>query len=273
MAISESIQLLGGNLYKNSNIPSVLTISAIPTSLELEYVTAENFHKTMIEKILPYAVKEKINFYDLLEVDYHWLLRCLRILNYGPYYTTNVLYCDNCGGMRGDYRVNLNNINCIPIPDTFTGEALISRDEFLDYSGDVKVRLLTVKDFLNASEDKAFMVDNDAVNRKLARLCYSITELSGQRNLTPLECKIIIEDKFSPADYIILQQLAKTATDFGIRAGGSTTCPKCGSTEATFMALIDDRYFRPTMDDLRAWKNDRLERSKKDTTRNKTKDV
>ena len=34
-------------------------------------------------------------------------------------------------------------------------------------------------------------------------------------------------------------------------------CPKCKSKNASFIALVDDRFFRPTMGDLRAWKADR----------------
>ena len=90
--ISEKIELLGKGLYKD--IPDVLTLHNIPTASELDYVGNEDFDKTMLENILPSAVEEKINFYDLLELDYQWICRCLRILNYGPYYTTNTIFCN-----------------------------------------------------------------------------------------------------------------------------------------------------------------------------------
>ena len=74
MAVSEQIELLGKGLYQDKGIPNILTLEAIPTISELEYVSSEDFDKTMIEKILPSAIKEKVNFYDLLEIDYQWLL-------------------------------------------------------------------------------------------------------------------------------------------------------------------------------------------------------
>ena len=68
MSISEKIQLLGKGLYQN--IPDELTISNIPTASELDYVGSEDFDTTMLDKILPQAVEENINFRDLLEIDY-----------------------------------------------------------------------------------------------------------------------------------------------------------------------------------------------------------
>lgn len=59
MAISESIELLGKGLYKGTGIPDVLTLQALPTISELEYISSEDFDDTMIDKILPQAVKEK----------------------------------------------------------------------------------------------------------------------------------------------------------------------------------------------------------------------
>ena len=82
MAISEKVELLGGDYYKDSGIPKVLTLTSIPTASELEYVSAEDFDETMISTILPKAVEEDVDFNKLLEVDYQWVLRCLRIINY-----------------------------------------------------------------------------------------------------------------------------------------------------------------------------------------------
>ena len=62
MAISESIELLGKGLYKGTGIPDVLTLQALPTISELEYISSEDFDDTMIDKILPQVVKEKIDY-------------------------------------------------------------------------------------------------------------------------------------------------------------------------------------------------------------------
>ena len=113
MAISEKIELLGKGLY--DSIPDELTLTNIPTASELDYVGSEDFDEVMINKILPKAVEEKIDFRQLLEIDYQWVCRCLRILNYGPYFTTGAILCDKCGQSYGEYRVNLETIDCKPL--------------------------------------------------------------------------------------------------------------------------------------------------------------
>ena len=95
MAITEKLELLGKGLY--TDIPDIITLKSLPTISELEFVGNDDFDETMIEKILPQSVEEDINFNNLLEIDYQWILRCLRIFNYGPYHTTNSVYCPKCG--------------------------------------------------------------------------------------------------------------------------------------------------------------------------------
>ena len=141
MALSEKIELLGKGFYKS--IPNELTLQAIPTSSELDYVSAEDFDEVMLEKVLPQAIKENVNFNELLEVDYYWILRCLRILNYGPYFTTSTIYCPDCGSAStGEYRVNLNTVEVVPFPEGFTNDIVISRDNFISFTDDIHVRLL-----------------------------------------------------------------------------------------------------------------------------------
>ena len=53
----------------------------------------------------------------------------------------------------------------------------------------------------------------------------------------------------------------------------NAVCPKCGNTNATFIAMIDDRYFRPTLGDLRSWKTDKNRERVEKSIRSKTKDV
>lgn len=274
MAISETVELLGKGLYKNKQIPDILTISAIPTVSELEFVSAEDFDKIMIEKILPQAVKEKIDFSQLLEIDYQWVLRCLRILNYGPYHTTNSIFCPNCGPQYGEFRVNLCGIDCKTLPDGFTtNDICISRDEFIDFDKTIHLSLPTVHQVLTAYKDEAFKVSDDTINRELARMCYMVTQIQGEDIVSPIDVRMIIEKQLSSADYMILKEKVHELTDYGIRAGGKTTCPKCKSTEATFVALMDDRYFRPTLRDLQQWKSDRDRGGAANPTRNKTKNV
>ena len=95
MAISEKIELLGKGLYED--IPDVITLHDIPTASELEFVGSEDFDATMLEKVLPQIIEEKFDCRKLLEIDFQWICRCSRILSYGPYYTTNSIFCDECG--------------------------------------------------------------------------------------------------------------------------------------------------------------------------------
>lgn len=259
MAISEKIELLG----KYEEIPRILTLTSMPTATELDYVGAEDFDDVMLDKILPKSVEEgaNINFRNLLEVDYLWICRALRILNYGPYHTTNSIFCDKCGTVsRGEYNVDLRTIPCNPIPDDFTGSIVISRDKFLDFGKSITIKLPTIQEKMNAFKDKMFKDVNGMTNRDLARLCYMMKSLDADQTITPVQAKIIIQDQMSPADYIIFKEEVHSSTNFGLRAGGSCVCPKCKHTDASFIAIQDDRFFRPTLGDLRKWRDDRNSR-------------
>ena len=100
-----------------------------------------------------------------------------------------------------------------------------------------------------------------------------IKSMGTDATLTPIEVRLKLLNDFSAADYAILKDLERQCTDYGLRAGGSCSCPKCGQEGATFIALVDDRYFRPTLGDLRAWKTDRDKRKVEDAAGNKTANV
>lgn len=258
--ISEKVVLLGKGTY--AAIPDELTITSMPTISELDYVGSEDFDSTMLEKILPKSVQEQINFKDLLEIDFQWLCRCLRLLNYGPYYTTNSIFCTKCNAVsHGEYRVNLNTIGCKPLPEGFVNDILIPKSSFIHFNGDVRIKLPTIQQMLNAYKDKAFQTADGKLNRELARICYMVTSIKGKTGLTPVEVKLMINKEFSPADYIVLKNEVSTLTDYGLRAGGLAQCPKCGNLEANFVTLTDDKFFRPTVGDLREWAHDTSSRA------------
>lgn len=275
MAISEKIELLGKEYYtaQKIGIPGELTLQAIPTVSELDFVTSEDFDQVMVDKILPQAVKEQIDFKNLLEIDYSWLLRCLRILNYGPYYTTNSIFCPKCGRQYGEYTVDFQMINCKPLPEGFKNNFLIKRDEFLEFNGDIEIKMLTIGEAMQAYKDTAFQRPNGMINRELARDCYMVKSISGKINLSPIEIRLKLEKEMSSADFIILKDRINELTDYGLRAGGRCTCPNCHNTDATFIALVDDRFFRPTLGDLRAWKKDLGGRKTQNTAGSKAEDV
>ena len=110
---------------------------------------------------------------------------------------------------------------------------------------------------MNADKDKAFQQSNGRQNRELARICYMVSSMGTKKNLTPIEKKMAIQNNLSAADYMVLKQRVTDLTNYGLRAGGSAQCPKCGSTTAAFIALVDDKFFRPTLGDLKAWKRER----------------
>lgn len=256
MAISEKITLLGKGLYKD--IPDVLTLKNIPTASELDYVGGEDFQTTMLDIILPKAVEEKINFRELLNIDFQWICRCLRILNYGPYYTTNAIYCPDCGEIsNGEFQVDLRTVEVKTLPEKFTNSIIISKDEFIDFDGDIVLKLPTVQDIINSEKDSMFKDANGDTNSTLAHLCYMIKSFNGNSKLTAPEIKLEIQKNLSSADFLILKGKANELTNYGLRAGGLSGCPKCGSMNAAFVALVDDRFFRPTLGNLRAWKADR----------------
>lgn len=272
MALSEKIQLLGAGLYKN--IPDELTLKNIPTASELDYVGSEDFDQTMIDTILPQAIEESIDTKELLEIDYQWICRCLRLLNYGPYVTVHSIFCDHCGRVDGEYRVNLNSVQCKALPDSFLNKIVIKADEFIDFDGDVELHLLTMQQALNSYKDKQFIIPSSGKSmRELSRICYMITSMGEDKNLTPVDVNMLIKSKLSSADYIVLKNRVAELTDYGLRAGGECKCPRCGSNDAAFMALIDERFFRPTLDDLREWKRSRNKRRDEDVHGTSAKDV
>ena len=257
MAISEKIELLGKGLY-NGEIPDILTLKSIPTASELDYVGGEDFIVTMLDSIFPAAIEEKCNFRSLLEIDFQWICRALRILNYGPFYTTNAIFCSDCDEVsRGEYQVDLRSVEVKVLPEGFDNNIKISKDEFIDFNGDIVLKLPTIQDMINAGNDKLFTSKTGERNSELARMCYMVKSFNGENNLTPADIKYKLQNNLIDADFKILKQVVSELTDFGLRAGGTTTCPKCGSNGAAFIALVDDRFFRPTLGNLRAWKADR----------------
>lgn len=255
MAISEKVELLGKGLY--NDIADELTLTALPTSSELDFVGAEEYEKTLIDIILPKCIEEKVDFGNLLEIDFQWVCRALRLLNYGPYFTTNTVFCDKCGVSHGEFTVNLMSIGCKKLPENFENDIVISKDEFIDFDEDIHLKLPTIREMLNAQKDKAFKLSDGTQNIELSRICYMIKSIGPKTDLTPIERKMTLENKLSAADYIILKEKVIELTDYGLRAGGLAQCPKCGNMEATFIALMDDKFFRPTLGDLHAWKADR----------------
>ena len=270
--LSEKIELLGKGLYKD--IPETLTLKSIPTASELDYVGSEDFNRTMIEQILPKAIEENINFRDLLEIDFQWICRCLRILNFGPYHTTNAIYCTNCDKIsKGEYQVDLRSIQCNTLPDGFVNDLVVTKDAFIDFDHDIHFKLLTIRQVMDAYEDTAFSRPDGSIDRALARMCYMISSIGNKKNLTPVEIKMMLMNDLSAADYIMLKDAVNELTEYGLHFAGRAQCPNCGTTDAKFFALVDDRFFRPTVGNLRRWKLDRNKGTEEDAAGGSSKTV
>ena len=249
--MSEKITLLGAGLY--TDIPDELTLKSIPTATELTMAGSEDFDQTMLDTVLPQCIEEKINPRSLLEIDYQWVLRGLRILSYGPIYTVNRIYCDACRERpEGEFQVNLNTVNINTLPEGFKNEIVISKDEFIQYDKDITIKMLTVQERINSEKDKMFQI-NGKTNSELARICYMIRDIGGKQ-ADSISSRASIVNNMIDADYRILLSKSYELTNYGLTIGGRCGCPKCHSTNATFMVFVDGRFFRPTLGDLKEWK-------------------
>ena len=270
--ISEKIALLGQDVYEGK-IPNQLTLKSIPTGSELDYVGAEDFDDIMLNKILPQCIEESIDPKQLLEIDYHWILRCLRFINYGPYIHVGAIFCGACETTsRGEYLVNLETVECKPLPAGFQNKLTISKEEFLDFKQDIVISLPTIQDIQNSLKDKQFKDAFGKTNRNFARICYTIKSIGGQR-MDPVSIRMKLQKDLSSADYVILREKIAELTDYGLRSGGKAVCPKCKDQNAAFVALTDERFFRPSVDALRRWREDRDRRQVEDVPRDENSKV
>lgn len=254
--LSEKVELLGKGLY--NTIPDTVSISSIPTASELEYVGAEDFDKVMVETILPKVVdnSEGMNFKELLDIDYDWLCRCLRMKSYGPYFKTNRIFCGACDSIqRGEYTVDLRTVGINLLPEGYINTFTISSDEFIDIKDDITAHLLTIGEVLALSQDNSFKRKDGSTNTFLARTCYMIKTIGGDKNLTPLDVKSYINKNFGAADYEILKDVIREHSNYGLQVTGQVTCPKCGSKEAYYIAMQNDKFFRPSVGDVRQWRS------------------
>lgn len=268
VAPTEQVTLLGNGQYKN--IPDVLNISAIPGISELRYVSAEDVDTCMLDEILPQVVKEKINFRELLSIDYEWLCRCIRLLSYGPYHSTNMLGCSDCNEMvYGDYLVDLRTVPCEALPEKWVNDIVIPSREFLDTQSEIRFQLDTIQTRINAFNDKLFKRQGSKdMNRELAIMSYTITAINGKTNLTPIEVKLELE-KLSAIDYTILVEEYNQRLGFGLGMWGKATCPKCKGPNGRFLALADDKFFRPSVLSVRKWRDDCNRRKAENASTNK----
>ena len=254
--LSESVVLLGQGMY--STVPDEIKINALPTASELEYVGSEDLDSVMVRSILPQVVDggKDMDFSELLEVDYEWVCRCLRMKSYGPFVTTTRIYCPDCNkSHQGRYTVDLRNVGINPIPEGFVNNITVSHEEFIDFKDDIVMQLLTVKDHMAMVQDKLFQRSNGSRNVTLSRLCYMIKQIGNKKNLTPIDVRTVLLKQMSSADYEILKDVVAQHDNYGLQITGQVSCPVCGSKDAYFIALQQDKFFRPSVGDIRELKS------------------
>lgn len=253
--LSEKVVLLGRDLY--NTVPNEIMINAVPTASELEYVGAEDFDSTMLNSIFPKVIEsgESMDFSELLDIDFDWICRCLRMKSYGPYFTTNRIYCGDCGeASRGDYQVDLRSVPITPLPENFENRIVIDSDEFIDCKDRFVLKLPTVKDRIQLQQDSLFYRPDGSKNQTLGNLCYMIKEIGAQTDVTPIDARAYITKRISAADYEILKSVVSQKTNYGMHVMGVCGCPKCGSRNGYFIAMQQDKFFRPSLGDVRSYK-------------------
>lgn len=224
MLISEKLRLLGS--YQD--IPQTLTISAMTTELELMLVSSEDYYQSMIDDIFPNIISEKFNYLNLLEVDFQWICRCLRILSYGPETTITAITCPDCGQVSyGEYKINFNSVGCSEIPNRLRS----GRDVIYIGDNEFWYHLLTMKEVISLS-------DQPDVHKLVSMICGYSHYIDDD-----IETKLYWVNKLSCAEYVILSSKLKEVSNLGLCDRGNVQCPKCFSKNSVFILPKDDKFF------------------------------
>lgn len=242
--------------YSDVGIPQTVTLSSYTSRMEKLRLSSDNLHQAMIKHILPQVIEPKIDVRKLYEPDYFLLLRHLRILTWGPFWTAQSWICTNCeneAGSKGKFynetrQIDLNTVGVLR-PDK--GEELkksvtIKADEFLFLNADVKLHLNRCQDmmFYTAKVDKQ---DED-----FRAIAASIASVSDTDFVDISEaCEWL--GGLSAVDEEIIENKYKEAFNVGLQTRVEFKCPKCGGRAWAYVP-VNDYYFRPSKEDLKEWK-------------------
>ena len=239
------------------HMPETITVSAYTTELEQLRLSSESFHKVMIEQILPKIITPQIPIKELYELDYYLILRRARLATWGPYFTVASTYCPHCqatDGTRGvlhksKTQVRLDTVGVL-LPDAGQDiplECKISHDEFLFTDADVVFSANKCKDLLLIERTK--IADS---KRPLLGLAASLRSVTGEQFIDISEAVDWLA-ALPAADFQLLHEAYQKSFAYGLSSKGEVKCSVCGQN-AMFFAPINDYYFRPTTNDLQAWK-------------------
>lgn len=244
--------------YSDVNIPQVVTLSAYTSRMEKLRLSSDNLHQAMIKHILPQVIEPKIDVRKLYEPDYFLLLRHLRLLTWGPFWTAQSWVCTDCQnemGTKGKFyndepqQINLNTVGVLR-PDK--GEELkkafvIKPNEFMFLNAEVKVHL-------NRCQDMLFYTANVGKgNEEFRSLAAAISSVSDMDFVDISEaCEWL--GGLMAVDEELIESRYKEEFDVGLRNRVEFKCPHCGGRAWAYVP-VNDYYFRPTKEDLKEWKS------------------
>lgn len=243
--------------YSDVGIPPTVTLSAYTSRMEKLRLSSDNLHVAMIRDILPKVITPAIDVRKLFEPDYYLLLRHLRILTWGPFWTAPNWVCTDClseTGARGKFYDELKRINLgdIPVLCPDEGEELprtivLKPEDFITLDAEVKMHLNRCQDILFYS---AKVKKGDEEFRSLAA---SISSVSDMDFVDVSEAAEWLGN-LPAVDEEIIEQKYKEKFRVGLQTRLEFKCPICGGRAWVYVP-INDYYFRPTKEDLKEWKS------------------
>lgn len=242
--------------YSDVGIPQTVTISSYTSRMEKLRLSSDNLHQAMIKHILPQVIEPKIDVTKLYEPDYFLLLRHLRVITWGPYWTAQSWVCTDCKNeneTRGKFyaephRIDLTTVGVLR-PDK--GEELkkafvIKPDEFFFIDAEVKLHLNRCRDMLLYTS-KVSKGDED-----FRALAASIASVSDMDFVDISEAAEWL-GSLPSVDEEIIENRYKEEFNIGLQSRVEFTCPHCGGRAWAYVP-VNDYYFRPTKEDLQEWK-------------------
>lgn len=242
--------------YSDVGIPKTVTLSSYTSRMEKLRLSSDNLHQAMIKHILPQVIEPKIDVLKLFEPDYFLLLRHLRLITWGPFWTAQSWVCTNCeneAGSKGKFYSELKQIdlNTVGVLRPDKGEVLkksfvIKPEEFFHIDAEVKLHLNRCQDMLFYT---AKVAKGDEDFRSLAASISSVSDLDFVDVSEAAEWL----GNLPSVDEEIIESRYKEEFNVGLQNRVEFTCPHCGGRAWAYVP-VNDYYFRPTKEDLKEWK-------------------
>lgn len=266
--VSVQHTLLGGSNFYGEDVPKTITIKTTTTGDELEKCAAEAFHNVMVEKILPRCIEPKFNFRKLLEIDYNIILRKMLAVSCGPFVKPTNLTCSDCGAFikNPEELASLETVETTPIPEDIGDEIVCPAGELLYNEDEIHLRFTRVSNILsdsallqklrqaNANITREQLQYELSMNR-LAYLLKSAGPPEEQKPFADFNFAIGYLKRMDANDIRMLAKFYSDATTYGDSPLVKTKCPVCQGHNAEFQNVITAYSFRPTVEQLRAWRD------------------